>query len=153
MDHRRPKRPWKYCPWFMTLKSVSKSLCTLIQESFFVMFLWRYRVFVWKWFFEQRAEIHIFFTFTQNMAHLDKNTHTFVILDKNCHFCHENIWNFDPTKSDIFCIWIRLRVPIHYLEWHPKSQNVTLCFLAKWIKFCILLMKFQVHTVRKDTRQ
>ena len=36
------------------------------------------------------------------MGHLAKNTHTFVILNKNSHFKYQKIWKFGPKKSGIF---------------------------------------------------
>ena len=44
----------------------------------------------------------IFITLMRNMAHSDRNTHTFVNWDKNWYCCHENMWNFYPQKLAIF---------------------------------------------------
>ena len=81
----------------------------------------------------------IFITMTQNMAHLDKNTHTFVIFDKNCDFCHENIWNFDFEKSAIFYHLPLIRAPGYCL----------VSFLTLWTWNFINSIQNFIHFTKK----
>ena len=74
--------------------------------------------------FEQHAKILNFYHIDAKYGSFGQKNSHFCELGKNCHFCHENIWNFDPEKSSVFCICHRLRVPKHYLASHPLSKKI-----------------------------
>ena len=89
------------------------------------------------------------FCAAQNMAHLTKKTHPFVILNQNCHFCYHNLLSLVPKKSAIFCVLLSWLALNHCLT----AQNVILwmifylntflrIYLTIWLRFCEELMIF-----------
>ena len=82
-----------------------------------------------------RLKSTVFITFAQNMGHLAKNTHTFVILSKKMLFLFQNKRNFDTLKISHFCNCCRLRVPAHCLVSLPTF----------WIQYFLFFYKISIN--------